>query len=124
MKYFDVTKDKTYPYFCQACLVGKDEMSQDERYCPSCYNLLDEQAEITTPVKWSQGGQVCYIGDDAWVSTSAKVKRSLVEKAIKEGTEDSLINKIVQQDLLGIIRDHEMQIERSKRHVTRKTTRR
>lgn len=54
-KYFSIERDKKYPCFCQACLVGKkpSEMSQrDIRYCLECqpiieyeYNLLADRSQ-------------------------------------------------------------------------------
>jgi len=47
-KYFDIKRDKQFPYFCHACLIGKSEMSQDNRYCPSCYDFLLKEVELDT----------------------------------------------------------------------------
>lgn len=44
-KYFDIKRDKQFPYFCEACLVGKreDEMSgEDIRYCVGCQQVIKE----------------------------------------------------------------------------------
>lgn len=44
-RYFDIKRDKTFPYFCQACVVGKIEsqMSKtDTRYCLECQPLIEE----------------------------------------------------------------------------------
>jgi len=43
--YFDTRRDKTFPCFCQACLVGKleSQMSQrDSRYCVDCQPIVEE----------------------------------------------------------------------------------
>ena len=49
-KYFDIERDKLLPYWCQACLVGKEsgQMSPDPRYCNGCYELLVKEAQMLT----------------------------------------------------------------------------
>lgn len=47
--YFDIMRDRPYPCFCQACLIGKTEgeMSKaDKRYCLGCYDCLAREAEM------------------------------------------------------------------------------
>jgi hypothetical protein len=48
--YFNIKRDNTYPFFCQACLVGKplDDSSPDPRYCQECYDFLLREAEISS----------------------------------------------------------------------------
>jgi len=46
--HFDITRDKTFPYFCEACLVGKNDVSPDSRYCQECYSFLLAEAEMVT----------------------------------------------------------------------------
>lgn len=42
-KYFDIERDNRFPYFCQACAVGKEQMSQrDIRYCLECQPIVEE----------------------------------------------------------------------------------
>ncbi len=45
--YFSIERDKTYPFFCEACIVGKPEteISQDSRYCQVCYDFLLKEAK-------------------------------------------------------------------------------
>ena len=54
---FDIARDikviKGGGFFCQACLIGKDEtvISPDQRYCQDCYDFLREAME--TDMRWS-----------------------------------------------------------------------
>lgn len=47
---FDIKRDKQFPYFCEACLVGKreDEMSgEDIRYCVGCQQVIEESYSLS-----------------------------------------------------------------------------
>ena len=42
---FDIERDKTFPCFCQACVVGKTEKQmskKDIRYCVDCQPIVEE----------------------------------------------------------------------------------
>ena len=44
MGYFDITRDLTYPCFCEACLVGKplkEISAEDSRYCITCHSYMN-----------------------------------------------------------------------------------
>ena len=43
---YDIKKDNTYLCFCLGCLVGKNEMSEDTRYCQNCFGFLSEEAKL------------------------------------------------------------------------------
>ena len=63
--YFDIKRDMGFPYFCEACLIGKTEaqMSKtDTRYCLECYNSLNgDHKQRTEPIDhWSDCGQVFF----------------------------------------------------------------
>jgi len=48
--FFNITRDKTFPSFCGACLVGKreEEMSErDTRYCLGCQVCIEEDYKLT-----------------------------------------------------------------------------
>ncbi|MFC2047313.1 hypothetical protein ACFLTK_03465 [Chloroflexota bacterium] len=48
-KYFDIERDKLFPFFCQACLVGKakEEMSKrDPRYCQKCQSIIEYEYSL------------------------------------------------------------------------------
>ena len=53
-KLFDSKRDRKYPYFCGACLVGKTEMSLDPRYCQGCYEFLLEEAKMLSGTRRPQ----------------------------------------------------------------------
>jgi len=61
-RYFDVHRDfaviKDGGFFCQACLIGKDEtaISPDPRYCQDCYDFLREAMEMDT--RWSHSASM------------------------------------------------------------------
>jgi len=45
-RYFCIEVDKKYPYFCQACVVGKaaELMSKkDARYCTTCQSFIEKE---------------------------------------------------------------------------------
>ncbi len=50
MNYFDIKKDleieKNGGFFCQACLISKDDKSPDPRYCELCYEVLLKEVEL------------------------------------------------------------------------------
>ena len=46
--YFNIERDKQFSHLCQACLVGKNKVSKDIRYCESCYSILLKEAELDT----------------------------------------------------------------------------
>ena len=48
--FFSIDSDKTFPFFCEACLMGKptSEQSPDPRYCLSCFDFLLEEVERDT----------------------------------------------------------------------------
>ena len=49
-KSFDIKRDleiiKDGGFFCQACVVGKDDQSPDPRYCQGCYGLLLQETKL------------------------------------------------------------------------------
>jgi len=47
--YFDIERDKIYPYFCEACLLGKrkSQMSKaDKRYCSQCQPSIEADCKL------------------------------------------------------------------------------
>ena len=45
-KYFDIKRDMAFPFFCQACLVGKPESERSEkdaRYCNFCQPVIEAE---------------------------------------------------------------------------------
>ena len=48
-RYFDIERDKTFPCFCQACLVGKKESQmskRDTRYCLHCQPIIEQECRL------------------------------------------------------------------------------
>ena len=58
-QYFDVHQDfaviKDGGFFCEACLIGKDQtaLSSDPRYCQDCYDFLREAMETERHSAWT-----------------------------------------------------------------------
>ncbi len=47
--YFSIERDKQFPCWCRACLVGKTEEQMspnDIRYCAGCYDFLLNEARL------------------------------------------------------------------------------
>ena len=59
--YFDIQRDLTYPYFIQACLVGKteSEMSNNKRFCIECQSFITSEYALTYPESHSNGDTDC-----------------------------------------------------------------
>ena len=48
-RYFDIEGDKTLPFFCQACVVGKTEAQmskRDTRYCSECQVSIEADYKL------------------------------------------------------------------------------
>ena len=47
--YFDIERDKTYPCFCEACLLVKTEVEiseRDKRYCLECQVFIEADYKL------------------------------------------------------------------------------
>lgn len=59
--YFDITRDMDYPFFCEACLVGKKEsqMSEkDTRFCVDCQPVVEYEYALAAEHRNRKSGYV------------------------------------------------------------------
>ena len=71
--YFNIQGDNIYPFFCQACLVGKplDDASPDSRYCQGCYDYLLKEADMLSSGKCPK-----------WIPKTKHIGKKKAEKLI------------------------------------------
>ena len=79
--YFDIQRDNQSPYFCQACLTGKEQMSSDSRYCFECYKFLVGEAEMLSPGRRPAWIPKAYLEGDSAVVTG-RVTRLKTHKPV------------------------------------------
>ena len=59
--FFDIEKDKAFPYFCMGCLIGKNEVQMaNDKYCHDCQAGLDKDPAYKSNDYWSYDGLIFF----------------------------------------------------------------